>query len=74
VKLHDPSIGSIVQHISLLTIAGIPPRRRRHCSRRLPPIRRISFQLIVPTRSPCLTEAHAQVCCQRRPSEPRHRR
>jgi hypothetical protein len=74
VKLHDLSISSLVQHIEPPTIAGIHPRRRRHCSSRLPPIRCVSFQLIVPTRSPCLTEARAQVCCQRRSPEHRRRR
>jgi hypothetical protein len=74
VKLPDPSIDPLVQHISLPTIAGIHLRRRRHCPRRLPVTRCVFFQLIVPARSLCLTEARAQVCCRRSPPEHCRRR
>jgi hypothetical protein len=74
VKLPDPSIDPLFQHISLPTIAGIHLRRRRHCPRRLPVTRCVFFQLMVPTRSLCLTEARAQVCCRRSPPEHCRRR
>jgi hypothetical protein len=74
VKLPDPSIDLLVQHISFPTIAGIPLHRRRHCPRRLPVTRCVFFQLMVPTRSPCLTGARAQVGCRRSPSEHCRRR
>jgi hypothetical protein len=51
-KLPDPFIGSLIHHRASPTLAGVLPRRRRFGLRRLPLIQRLSFQLIVPTRSP----------------------
>jgi hypothetical protein len=74
VKLPDPSSDSLVHHYASPTLAGVLPRRRRLCLRRSPLIQHVFFQLMVPTRSPCLTEAHAQVGCRCSPPELRRRR
>jgi hypothetical protein len=74
VKLPDPSISPLVHHIDSLMLAGVPPHRRRFCLRRSPLIQHIFIQLVARIRSPCLTEARAQVCCRRSPPEPRRRR
>jgi hypothetical protein len=63
-------VESLVPYILLPTLAGIHPRRRRHCLRRLPLIRHVCSQLTAPTPSPRLTEACAQVPCRHGPSEP----
>jgi hypothetical protein len=74
VKLPDPSSDSLVHHCASPTLAGVLPRRRCLCLRRSPLIQHVFFQLMVPTRSPCLTEAHAQVGYRRSPPELRRRR
>jgi hypothetical protein len=73
-KLPDPFIGSLVHHSASPTLAGVLPRRRHSCLRRSPLIQHVFFQLMVPTRSPCLTEAYAQVGCRHSPPELRRRR
>jgi hypothetical protein len=55
------SVESLVPYIFLPTLAGIHPRCRRHCLRRLPLIRHVCSRLVAPTPSPRLTEARAQV-------------
>jgi hypothetical protein len=52
VKLHDPSISPLVQHIDFPTLAGFSPRRRRFCLRRSPLIQHVFIQLVARTPSP----------------------
>jgi hypothetical protein len=68
-KLFDLSIGSLVHYRASPTLAGVLPRRRRIGLRRSPSIQHVFIQLMAPTHSPCLTEAFAQVGCQRSPPE-----
>jgi hypothetical protein len=58
-----------VHHSASPTLAGVLLHRRRLGPRRSPLIQHDFFQLIVPTPSLCLTEAFAQVGCQRSPPE-----
>jgi hypothetical protein len=73
VQLHDLFMGSLVPCIAFPMLAGVCPRRRRHCLRRLLLIRRIRFQLFESTSSPQLAEAYAQTLHRRRSPEPRSR-
>jgi hypothetical protein len=51
-ELYGHSVATLGLYIALPKLAGIHPRRRRHCLCRLLPIRHVCFQLVAPTPSP----------------------